>query len=116
MTIVGVVFGAGEQALAGELFDVVEATAARLPADADRVERNRAWLEPWVRAGIDRTAPRGERPAFAVVDYGHPGMNRGSANIGDHVQSIASLGHLVRHRSVRLHGEDDLVALLDRLG
>ena len=76
VTIVGVVFGAGEQALAGELFDVVEATAARLPADADRVERNRAWLEPWVRAGIDRTAPRGERPAFAVVDYGHPGMNR----------------------------------------
>ena len=116
VTIVGVVFGAGEQALAGELFDVVEATAARLPADADRVERNRAWLEPWVRAEIDRTAPRGGRPAFAVVDYGHPGMNRGSANIGDHVQSIASLGHLVRHRSVRLHGEDDLVALLDRLG
>ena len=62
VTIVGVVFGAGEQALAGELFDVVEATAAQLPADADRVERNRAWLEPWVRAGIDRTAPARRAP------------------------------------------------------
>ena len=49
------------------------------------------------------------------MDYGHPGANRASANIGDHVQSIASLGHLVRHRGVRLHGREDLVDLLDEL-
>ena len=53
------------------------------------------------------TAPRRRAGAatFAIIDYGHPGANRGSANIGDHVQSIAALGHLVRHRGVRLHGE-----------
>jgi hypothetical protein len=50
------------------------------------------------------------------MDYGHPGMNRASANIGDHIQSIAALGHLVRHRGVRLHGQQGLVELLDALG
>ena len=111
----GVAFGAGEHALAGEIFELAEAIAAQRRPAADRIERNRAWLEPWVRAEIGRTSPRRDRPVFAVMDYGHPGMSRGSANIGDHVQSIASLGHLVRHQSVRFHGDADLVALLDRL-
>ena len=31
------------------------------------------------------------------MDYGHPSATKASANIGDHVQSIAALGHLVRH-------------------
>ena len=44
------------------------------------------------------------------------GSSRASANIGDHIQSIAALGHLVRHRGVRLHGAPELVGLLDRLG
>jgi hypothetical protein len=43
-------------------------------------------------------------------------VHRASANIGDHIQSIAALGHLVRHRGVRLHGEPALVELLDALG
>ena len=41
--------------------------------------------------------------------------DRASANIGDHVQSIAALGQLVRHQCVRLHGDERLVGLLDRL-
>ena len=49
-------------------------------------------------------APPGGRRTVAIMDYGHPGADRASANIGDHVQSIAALGHLVRHRGVRLHG------------
>ena len=49
------------------------------------------------------------------MDYGHPAPPAASANIGDHVQSIASLGHLVRHQGVRFHGREDLVDLLERL-
>ena len=75
---------------------------------------HRDWMRPWIAADAGSpTAPSpGGRRTFAVVDYGHPGANRASANIGDHVQSIASLGHLVRHRGVRLHGREDLVGLL----
>ena len=62
-----------------------------------------------------RPRPPPGRRTFAVMDYGHPGADRASANIGDHIQSIASLGHLVRHQGVRLHGRDDLAALLERL-
>ncbi len=49
-------------------------------------------------------APSDGRPVLAIVDYGHPGVHRASANIGDHIQSIASLFHVVRHAGVRLHG------------
>ena len=56
---------------------------------------NRDWLRPWVAASPDgRRRPRGgrRRVSFAIMDYGHPGRSRASANIGDHVQSLASLG------------------------
>ena len=49
------------------------------------------------------------------MDYGHPSPTKASANLGDHVQSIAALGHLVRHQDVRLHGREDLVDLLEQL-
>ena len=84
---------------------------------ASEASRQRDWMRPWVAADPDSPtapAPPGGRRTFAVMDYGHPGADRASANIGDHVQSIASLGHLVRHQGVRLHGRDDLVDLLER--
>ena len=37
------------------------------------------------------------------------------ANIGDHVQSIASLGHLARHAKLELTGPQDLVDLVHQL-
>ena len=49
------------------------------------------------------------------MDYGHPSAFKASANIGDHIQSIAALGHLTRHQNVRLHGREDLVGLLRQL-
>ena len=115
ITLAGVAFGAGEHALAGEMFDLAETFAADTPGRSVNIDQRLEWLRPWVRAERNSTSPRRERPVFAVMDYGHPGMSRGSANIGDHVQSIASLGHLVRHRSARFHGDPDLVALLERL-
>ena len=115
ITLAGVAFGAGEHELADEILVLVDKTAEQTPDRAAAIDRRREWLRPWLQAEVGHTAPRRQRPVFAVMDYGHPQPSRGSANIGDHVQSIASLGHLVRHQGVRFHGEGDLVSLLERL-
>ena len=108
--LAGAAFGYGDQALAAALLD-------RAGGGSARVEELRAVLAPWVAADPGSpTAPATGRRTIAVMDYGHPGLDRASANIGDHVQSIAALGHLVRHRGVRLHGEPGLTDLLGRLG
>ena len=88
-------------------------------ATARRCALERDSLRAWVAADADSPtapSPAGGRRTLAVMDYGHPGVHRASANIGDHIQSIAALGHLVRHRGVRLHGEAPLVELLGTLG
>jgi hypothetical protein len=113
--ILAAVFGYGEQELAREVFAVFD---RRVGADSP-LALQRDSLRPWIAADADSPTappPAGGRRTVAVMDYGHPGANRASANIGDHIQSIAALGHLVRHRGVRLHGERALVALLDTLG
>jgi len=115
LTLDGVLFGAREHELANEVLDLVDRLRADHPNRHESIDRRRNWLDPWVRTEVGHTTPRHERPVFAVMDYGHPGMSRGSANIGDHVQSIASLGHLVRHQGVRFQGEEGLVSLLQEL-
>jgi hypothetical protein len=114
--VLGPVFGMG----AAEEARAVYATFDRHIREDDQVwsaaAKHRDWMREWVAADPDSpTAPATGRRTFAVLDYGHPSATRASANIGDHVQSIASLGHLVRHRNVRLHGRGELVALLERL-
>ena len=110
------VFGYGESELARQIYERFERHAREDENPWDEAEKKRDWIRPWIAADPDSpTAPDPGRRTFAVIDYGHPGADRASANIGDHIQSIASLGHLVRHQGVRLHGRDDLVALLERL-
>jgi len=109
------VHGLGEGALARELFAIFDRHVREDPKPWRDGELHRDWMAPWVAADPDAPsapAPPEGRRTFAIVDYGHPGRKRGSANIGDHVQSIAAIGHLVRHKGVRLHGRDDLVDLL----
>ena len=108
------VFGYGAQDVARVVFEAFERHASEDSPVWPSAAAHRDWMRPWIAADAGSpTAPSpGGRRTFAVVDYGHPGANRASANIGDHVQSIASLGHLVRHRGVRLHGREDLVGLL----
>ena len=110
------IYGYGDEALARQLLDALDEAIGEQPGVRSSIKRHSSWLRPWVTADASSpTAPRGEFPTFAVIDYGHPNMNAASTNIGDHIQSIASLGHLVRHQNVRLHGEQGLVDLLDRL-
>ena len=110
------VFGYGESELARQIYERFDRHAREDENPWDDADRKREWMRPWIAADPDSpTAPATGRRTFAVIDYGHPGADRASANLGDHVQSIASLGHLVRHQRVQLHGRDELADLLERL-
>ena len=116
--ILAAVFGYGAQELARDVFAAFSRHVDQdVPGWADG-PLHRDWLRPWIAADADSPsapAPPGGRPVLAVMDYGHPGASRASANIGDHIQSIAGLAHVVRHRGVRLHGDGELVDLLATL-
>ena len=46
--------------------------------------------------------------AIGVLDYRQPDQSRASYNLGDYVQTLAMLGHLVRHQDVEFTGDDGL--------
>ncbi len=117
--LLAAVFGAGDQPLARALYARFDAAATRAPGAWPDARRRLDSLRDWVAADAGSPtapAPPAGRRTVAIMDYGHPGVDRASANLGDHVQSIAALGHLVRHREVRLHGRPELTELLDGLG
>lgn len=67
------------------------------------------YLAPWVDKALRPAAPAHVptgHVSFAVIDYKAPDEAVASSNIGDTVQTIASLGHLLRHEGLRLHGDD----------
>jgi hypothetical protein len=116
--ILGAVYGAGDEELAREVFAILDREVGDGTGIAEELVVNRDWIRPWVAATADsRSAPDAApgHVSFAIMDYGHPGRSRASANIGDHVQSLASLGHLVRHQDLSFHGPQDLVDLLEQL-
>jgi Glycosyl transferase family 8 len=116
--ILAPVYGFGAEELARDVFAIFDRHVREDPNGWSRAAVHRDWLRPWVAASASSpSAPRpvNGRPAFAVMDYGHPSARKASANIGDHIQTIAALGHLVRHQNVRLHGREDLVDLLRQL-
>lgn len=118
LAMFGPMFGHGDLELARALFDLLDdAVGDGVDCDPALVV-NRDWLRHWVSASADaRSAARARDGAisFAVMDYGHPGRARASANIGDHVQSLAALGHLVRHQRISYSGPQDLVDLVQQL-
>ncbi len=116
--LIGPVFGRGQADLTRQLFRVLDARVA----DGREVPRGlvveRDWLCRWVSAnpdGVHAPASPEGTVSFAILAYDHPGRSRASANIGDHVQSIASLGHVVRHQGLSYEGPQDLVDLLTQL-
>ena len=116
--ILAAVFGHGAQGLARDVFAVFDRHVDRDVPGWSEGPVHRDWMRPWVAADADSPsapAPPDGSPVLAVMDYGHPGASRASANIGDHIQSIAGLAHLVRHGGVRLHGDPELVDLLTTL-
>src|SRR3954451_10947487 len=102
LAMLGPVFGLGDLDLARTLFDAFDRSLEQTDRPDLALVVNRDWLRPWVAASPDDSSapPVRDAVSFAIMDYGHPGRARASANIGDHVQSLASLGHLVRHQKL----------------
>lgn len=118
LNLIGPVFAYGDQSLAGQLYARLDAQVGDGSDVKPDLVVQRDWLRPWVAMQPDgRSAP--DVPtgstSFAIMDYGHPGRSRASANIGDHVQSIASLGHLARHTELSYDGPQDLIDLMEQL-
>lgn len=110
------VFGAEEVDLARQVYArMVEQIDAGKGAGA---KAGRNWIRHWIDLEADSPSapavPDG-RVSFGVIDYGHPDRAGASRNIGDHVQTLASLGHVVRHQGLGYHGDQDLVDLMDQL-
>jgi hypothetical protein len=113
--LLAAVWGLGEAELARSIFAIFERHVREDVPLWSNAEMQRDWMRPWVEADPDSPtapAPAGGRRTFAVMDYGHPSATKASDNIGDHIQTIAALGHLVRHQNVRLHGREDLIDVL----
>lgn len=76
-------------------------------------------LEPWAiasqGAGTTSSVESGEIP-FAVMGYRTPDYREASRNIGDWVQTIAMMSHVVRRPNVSLSGDPQLVRILNRMG
>ncbi|WP_147272445.1 hypothetical protein [Brachybacterium alimentarium] len=83
------------------------------PAGRDEIAWGRRWL------GVERntSAPRSEKAtvSFGLLDYVQPGRTRASQNIGDQIQTLSSLGHVVRHEDLRFHGEEEVVNFVESM-
>lgn len=74
-------------------------------SDVAALERDRRWVARWsARIAAGRppqvAAPGGVVP-IGVMGYDQPDPRSASSNIGDHVQTVASMSHLVRHTGAR---------------
>ncbi|MBJ7451588.1 MAG: hypothetical protein JHC71_05820, partial [Blastococcus sp.] len=84
-------------------------------ADPAAVARLRHWLDTRP-AELDAVAPPRERPVIGVLRYDSPDTSAPAADRGDHAETLAVLGHLLRRTGLRLHAEDpDLQQALDAL-
>jgi hypothetical protein len=116
--VLGAVFGAGEEELSRGVFAVLDRLVSDGAGIPEPLVENRDWMRRWVASSAispDAPAVPADHVSFGIMDYGHPGRARASANIGDHIQSLASLGHVVRHQDLTFHGPQDLVDLLEQL-
>lgn len=69
------------------------------------LERDRIWMNRWaarIAAGPAVPTPRQEGTvSLGIIGYDQPDPRNTSSNIGDYVQTIASMSHLVRHTGAR---------------
>jgi hypothetical protein len=113
-------FGRGEVDLTERALQRIRAVRDEGEPAPESVVEEARWLGTWVeRARSDRVpepVPEGQ-VAFAVLDYKQPDLRQVSANVGDYVQTLASIGHVVRHQDVRFHGElaEEMVRLQARV-
>lgn len=114
-------------AFSAEYLDLAEQSLKRAEAalqkvtDRPRIDRLTArlstlqdWLDHAARAPQAVEAPVGEVP-FALVGFNHPDWQCVSHDLEDRTETLAALGHLLRHEGVRFSGEPGLVDVAERL-
>jgi len=105
-------FAAGRLELARRACELASANAAAKVVD------EASWILEWIDAAEHPPTPTPVEPpsvAIAVVDYKQPDRRRTSGNIGDYIQTLASLGHVVRRSATTFSGPADLADLAARL-
>lgn len=112
-------FVSDELELADEAF---EKTAAAYTTSSGKAgwktgQADLDWGRRWVgaRRGVDGAPVPEGRVSFGLIDYLQPGRARASQNIGDQIQTLASLGHVVRHQDLRFHGDADVVDFVNSM-
>lgn len=109
-------FGAGYEDLSKQALDLAAADAAEV--DGKAFDGKIAWLNRWygkADAAKGPVASPVDAISFAVIDYKQPDQEFASRNLGDHVQTIASLGNVVRHKGFRFSGDEELVGVANKL-
>jgi hypothetical protein len=107
-------FVAREHEAARQAYAMLRERAAEQPEAWAQAETEIAWLRSWMErepAAMAPPVPEGHIP-FALINFGQPGRAKASQNIGDHIQTLASLGPLARHQNIRFHAEDDMAAFV----
>jgi hypothetical protein len=108
-------FGRGQVEFCARALERISTKRGSVP---DHVRVEARWLKRWVdkaRADNEPASVPSGHVAFALLDYKQPDYRQVSANVGDYVQTLASLGHLLRHQDLRFHGDDTLVESLTEL-
>jgi lipopolysaccharide biosynthesis glycosyltransferase len=81
-------------------------------------EDHRRAFDRFVEYGARSAATRASRSAdfrFGVMGYRRADLRMSSRNIGDVIQTISALGHVLRHSGLRFTGETDLVEAAEAL-
>jgi|GEM_PF-666230 len=110
-----VLFAADAHAAAVRAADAALAAGTLDEAGVRRTELLRAWALRGAEPATPATVPAG-RVSFGVIDYKQPDEATTSSNLGDYVQTIASLGHVVRHAGLTFHGDPELAQVVTELG
>ena len=108
-----------ESAFCIDAFDqvrtLVEARLDQMEDAADsavRYELNR--MRDWLPGGKHlEPLPTAGKRNFGVLSYDQPGIR--SRNIGDYIQTIASIGHLLRYENLSFTGDNGLTDLFAKL-
>lgn len=110
-------FAQRDAALSKQVFAKARAVQQRVPDRWRNGELQLDWLERWIDLARFRSAPPPPegRISFGMIDYTQPGRAATSCNIGDHIQTLASLGHVARQQKLSFHGPDDAVDFMTRM-
>lgn len=74
-------------------------------ADRDRLRADANWLQEWY--GRRDAVPESELPAIAVLGYRGPERAASSRNIGDYLESLATVAQLVAHPDFAIDQQDE---------